>query len=279
MISQFIEFERKVKNLSDNTITAYENDLREFARYISANRIAKRWSEIHARTIERYLMTLHEAGMKPSTIRRKLASIRALYNYFMKQGLQEKNPARYIESPKQPKTLPNTIDTGAIERYIQDETKPMALRTLIAILHETGIRISEATALETNDIDYRNHTMRIYGKGLKQRKVYFGHYTDWLLQAYTQDRKGEIFVGADACQRQIRWEIWKALHQYATNGKASPHTIRHTFATRMLEQGMPIQSLQAILGHEHVETTRNYARLADTSIRRDYENATKGAGA
>jgi len=279
MIEEFLAYERKVKNLSENTIKAYGDDLKAFAKYLLAQGQQTRWSEVHKRTIDGYMAYCHDAGEKPATIRRRLASIRALYNYFRKQGLLEANPAQFCESPKLPKSLPNTVDEEAVVAYIGNERKPKVLRLMVAMFYETGIRISELTSLTTWDIDWQERSLRITGKGLKSRIVYYGELTAELLQAYTQGRQGQVFQGSDQCQRQIRRQIWWALHSKATNGKASPHTLRHTYATKMLRQGMPLQSLQALLGHSTVETTRNYARVTQTDVRRDYQRATAREGA
>lgn len=279
MIEEFLAYERKVKNLSENTIKAYGDDLKAFAKYLLAQGQETRWSEVHKRTIDGYLAYCHDAGEKPATIRRRLASIRALYNYFRKQGLLEANPAQYCESPKLPKSLPNTVDEEAVEAYIGNERNPKVMRLMVAMFYETGIRISELTSLTTWDIDWQERSLRITGKGLKSRTVYYGELTAELLQAYTQGRQGQVFQGSDQCQREIRWQIWQAFHKDATNGKASPHTIRHTYATKMLQQGMPLHSLQMLLGHEQVETTRNYARLTNVEVKRDYERAMTNGGA
>lgn len=279
MIEEFLAYERKVKNLSENTIKAYGDDLKAFAKYLLAQGQETRWSEVQKRTIDGYMAYCHDAGEKPATIRRRLASIRALYNYFRKQGLLEANPAQYCESPKLPKSLPNTVDEEAVEAYIGNERNPKVMRLMVAMFYETGIRISELTSLTTWDIDWQERSLRITGKGLKSRTVYYGELTAELLQAYTQGRQGQVFQGSDQCQREIRWQIWQAFHKDATNGKASPHTIRHTYATKMLQQGMPLHSLQMLLGHEQVETTRNYARLTNVEVKRDYERAMTNGGA
>lgn len=279
MIEEFLAYERKVKNLSENTIKVYGDDLKAFAKYLLAQGQETRWSEVHKRTIDGYLAYCHDAGEKPATIRRRLASIRALYNYFRKQGLLEANPAQFCESPKLPKSLPNTVDEEAVEAYIGNERKPKVMRLMVALFYETGIRISELTSLTTWDIDWQERSLRITGKGLKSRIVYYGELTAELLQAYTQGRQGQVFQGSDQCHREIRWQIWQAFHKDATNGKASPHTIRHTYATKMLQQGMPLHSLQMLLGHEQVETTRNYARLTNVEVKRDYERAMTNGGA
>ena len=276
MIQEFLQYEKTVKNLADNTVRAYEEDMRAFARHLKANTTIKRWSDVHKHDIDNYLSCQHNAGRKPASIRRSLASIRAFYNYAMNQGLTSTNPARYCEQPKKAQDLPNVIDTQAIESYIADERKPMALRALVAVLYETGIRISEATSLQARDINWREHTMRVYGKGLKARIVVFGNWSEKLLTAYLDNgkRTGDIWQGAAANQRAIRYEIHRAFRESATNGKASPHTIRHTYATRMLEQGMPIQTLQALLGHTHIETTQQYQRTSTQTLVRDYQRAT-----
>lgn len=273
MIKEFIEYEQKIKAVSENTLTAYEKDMWSFFYYVKAFSIATRWSEITKKDIDTYMMFLADNKKAPATRRRKLSSIRAFYNYGMKQGYIEANPARYCESPRLAKQLPNTIETDAIKHYTTDQTKPLTLRIIIQLLYETGIRISELTAIETSDIDYEQHTIRINGKGNKERIVYYTANLGIMMKDYAAGRRGKLFQGADQCQREIRYEIWKALHTHATNGKASPHTIRHTFATEMLRNGMPISTLQTLMGHTNIETTRNYARISSEQVKRDYQAA------
>ena len=276
MIQEFLDYEQKNKGLSENTLRAYGDDLRAFARWASSTGTACRWSQVRKGDIDAFIANRHDLGDKAATLRRRVSSIRAFYDYLRKQGKMEHNPARYCEMPKRERQLPNTIDIQAITTYIEDITKPLALRTIIAILYETGIRISELTGLEVRDVDFMRKTLRVYGKGLKGRIVYFDYYTSRLLSLYLsskQQRDGIIFTGADGCQREIRYQIWRALTNSATNGKASPHTIRHTYATRMLEQGMPIQSLQRLMGHEQITTTEGYLRLTNGTIEKDYRQA------
>lgn len=271
MIKEWLEYEEKNKGLSPETIRGYENDLRNFARWLNARGQIKAWREVRRRTIEEYLRSMHDAGQKPATIRRALSSIRCFFNYCMKQELTEINPARYCEMPKRPKTLPATIDEKAIESYVDDVTKPLALRAMIATIYETGMRISEVMAMETRDINYQQHSIRVYGKGLKHRNVYFGYRTERLIKAYLGGRTGLIFNGE---QRTARYYIWKALREHSTNGTAGPHMIRHTYATKMINQGMPISCLQKILGHENPNTTQIYAETADKTAREAYLRAT-----
>ena len=275
MIRQFLEYEQKVKNLSPNTVRAYGNDLTSFCQWLQATHTASRWGAVTKDDIERYVIALHDAKKKPATIRRHIAAIRCMYHYFMKKGLLTSNPARYIESPKLRKTQPSTISTEALESYIDDTANPLALRALIALLYETGLRISEATAIDTKDVDPKTHSIRIHaGKGLKTRTVFYGNRTRRILNEYLGARRGVIFQGASACQREIRYQIWKALNEHVIGERqASPHIIRHTFAMQALNNGMPLTSLQAILGHENPKSTEIYAQATINTQQRDYEKA------
>lgn len=275
MITEFLTYDEKVKNLSENTIRAYGNDMHDFARYLSGHLGIRRWGDVHKTDVDKYLMFLHDMKKKPATIRRALATIRAFYNYAIKAGKTETNPARYCEAPKRERSLPTTIDTTAIETYIDDVTKPLALRAIIALIYETGMRISEVTALETRDVNPREHSIRVYcGKGLKTRIVYYGYRTQRLMNAYVGTRKGKIFQGAEENQRQLRYEIWRALKGNTIGEReASPHIIRHTYATKMLNQGMSISSLQMLMGHESSKTTEIYAHMANATVKSDYMRA------
>ena len=275
MIQEFLTYEAKVKNLRPNTVKAYAEDLKDFAQWLQITKRAHRFGEVHRRDVEAYLSDMHDAEKKPATIRRHLAAIRCLYNYAIKQEYTKTNPARFVEAPKRARALPSTIKAEAIEDYCDDARHPLALRCMIALLYETGLRISEACDIETRDVDPLNRSIRVYeGKGLTQRHVFYGERTRRLMNAYLGFRRGKIFQGADACQREIRYQIWRALNKYVEGDRqASPHIIRHTYAMKMLNQGMPLSSLQTILGHRRPETTETYARATMATTKRDYERA------
>lgn len=272
MIKEFISYERNNKNLSDHTLRAYENDLRGLATWAARNIEGAKWSTLRKRDIEKYITTLHETH-KPASIRRKIASIRALFNYLQKQDLTEGNPARFIESPKRSTTLPSQIDDKAIEAYLQEQRNPMALRALIALLYETGMRISEALNVDTRMVNARENSIKVYdGKGQKTRVVYYGYWTKKLMNAYLQRRRGVVFIGGSKNERAARYAINRALRGHEIGERqASPHMIRHTFATKMLNQGCPLSSLQKLLGHSKPETTQVYAEAMQPKVKHDYE--------
>lgn len=277
MIQEFLSYQEKNKGLSAETLRAYANDLRETARYLSARKQGASWSTTHRRDIDGYLASMFENGSKPATIRRRLATIRAFYNWLMTQGKMENNPARYCETPRRNRALPSTIDTAAIERYIADNTKPLTVRAMIALIYETGMRISEVASLDTRNVNPREKSIRVYeGKGMKTRKVYYGYWTQRLMNTYLQGRRGIVFQGMEDNQRAARKAIYQALNGNTIGErKASPHILRHTFATKMLNQGMSIASLSAILGHSHTNTTEIYAHVAQPTIRQEYERASR----
>jgi site-specific recombinase XerD len=269
MIQEFLTYETKVKNLSSNTTDAYERHLKTFCGWLKSNGIA-RWGQVEKSTIDSYMAWLHDSSLKPATIRLHLASIRALYNYAIKQGYTKINPARYCESPKLAKRLPTTIKREGIEKAIANERTPLVTRLMIALLAETGIRIAELTALDCENIDLAEKRIRISGKGSKERIVYYGQHTASLLPGYMAGRTGQLFQGSEHCHRAIRHQIWLQLNEYAEGGQANPHALRHTYATTALNNGMPIESLQILLGHDNVETTRRYAKVSLAKVSQDY---------
>lgn len=271
MIAEFIDYEIRVRNYTAHTAKAYGTDLRLFAGWLAMKGV-NRWSLVTKNTIDNYLKDLHDREQEPSTIRRKVAAIRAFYDFAMIQGKISVNPARYVESPKQKRKEVATIPAESIEQYIDDTTNPIALRAIIALIYESGLRISEVMNLDTTHVDPKTRRILVDGKGMKERSVYYGERTRKTLNEYLGGRRGRVFLGAD--ERTIRYNIWQALIAVAgPSRKASPHIIRHTFASEMVKRGCPLTSVQNLLGHEHITTTEKYLHVGDEQTRQDYMRA------
>lgn len=272
MIEDFLKYNCQNKGLSANTEKAYGEALRQFARWLQTSAAVYRWRDVTKRDIDQYVQYMASSEKKPATIRQHISAIRQLFAWMKKLELIKHSPARWVETPKLRKQLPSTIEITAIENYIADVKQPLQTRAMVALIYEAGLRISEVMNLDTRLISWRNHSMKVEGKGMKERIVYYGYWTDKLLNMLANGKRGKIFEGTE---REARREIWHALKGHEIGQRqASPHIIRHTFATRMLNQGMPITSLQMLLGHESVKTTEIYAHAAGTTVKNDYQRAT-----
>ena len=265
MINEFKTYLTCIRGYAENTAVAYEKDLRNFASYIIRNDAQKRWSTITCEDVDKYIIHLSETGHKPSTLCRHLSSICALYRYMQRQGLQVENPAKYESRPKIGKSIPNTIP---IDHLFNAMAKAKGLvKMMIQILAETGIRIQECLDIRQEDIDFLNGTIRIKGKGNKERLVYISKETlTWLSN---QNSLGNKTIFGEITQREARREIWEALKDYTNAPQKSPHAIRHTYATIMAKKGMTATTLQKALGHEHLETTQKYIDFAQVETERE----------
>ena len=265
MINEFKTYLTSIRGYAENTAVAYEKDLRHFASYINRNDAHKRWSTITREDVDKYIIHLSETGHKPSTLCRHISSLCALYRYMQRQGLQVENPAKYESRPKIGKSMPNTIPIDELFSAMAKAKTP--IKMMMRILAETGIRIQECLDIRQEDIDYLNGTIRIKGKGNKERLVYISKETlTWLS---SQNSQGNKAIFGEITQREARHEIWEALKNNTNAPQLSPHAIRHTYATIMAKKGMTATTLQKALGHEHLETTQKYIDFAQVETERE----------
>lgn len=268
MITEFQNYLSAVKGYSDNTVVAYGKDLRDFVAYVREVDEKETWRTISRGLIQSYVVSLHDRDLENTTIKRRVAAIRSLYDYFKTQGYLSENPARYVQTPKRVKKLPNVIAPGAIRDALTSSATPLKTKCMIALMVETGMRLQELLDLETKDFLPSNRSIRVRGKGGKERTVYYGAWSRKYLNQYVGYRNGRLF---DDEQREVRREVYEALSQHTQARQLSPHAIRHTFATTMLQNGADIKSIQALLGHESVKTTEIYAQVAGRQVATQYE--------
>lgn len=267
MIKEFENYLRYVKGYSENTTLAYGKDLRDFAHYMLSTNNGATWRNVDASSVQNYVTWLKANGKESTTIKRHVSAIRSLYKYMRTQGMIIENPAKYTQTPKAAKTLPNTIETSAIVEAIINPVEPLRIRTMLSILLETGIRLQEMIDMSIQDIDTYHKSIRIKGKGNKERIVYYNKYTEALLDVYAKTVTGRLFPHS---QRSIRHDIWTTLRRYTTATQLSPHAIRHTYATSMLENGADIKAIAELMGHDSVKTTERYVHLSHNTIRTQY---------
>lgn len=268
MITEFLNYLSAIKGYSDNTVVAYGKDLRDFVAYVREVDEKVTWRSVTQGLIQSYVVSLHDRELENTTIKRRVAAIRSLYDYFKTQGYLTVNPARFVQTPKRVKKLPNVIDSGAIKSVLMDNTTPLKTKCMIALMMETGIRLQELLDLDTKDFMSQQRSIRIMGKGGKERTVYYGAWSKTLLNMYVGHRKGRLF---DDEQREVRHAVYECLSKYTQARQLSPHAIRHTFASTMLQNGADIKSIQSLLGHESVKTTEIYAHVAGQQVATQYE--------
>ena len=261
MINEFKTYLTCIKGYSENTAVAYAKDLQTFARYMRQQDNSKRWSTVTREDVDNYIIHLSNTGHKPATLCRHISSIAALYRYIQREGHDISNPAKYESRPKISKTIPNTIPTQELRTAIQHTGG--ALRVMLQLLCETGIRIQEMLNIKTTDIDILNGILKIQGKGHKERLVYISNEMKNMLISQSNGKRQRIFDGIT--QLDCRNMIYDALKNYSNAPQLSPHAIRHTYATQMAKHGMTATTLQKVLGHEQLSTTQKYIDLGQVN--------------
>lgn len=270
------------KGLSRNTLLAYRSDLTAFAGW-SGNS-----ANSEGREIARYLVWLRSQGKSASTVARNLASLRSWFSWQKALGLIEKDPCEALQNPQRAKRLPQVVTPAEVAAMIQVAASPRE-RVAIELLYGAGLRVSELVRLNWSDISVSQGYVRCFGKGSKERVVPIGRQAIEALKFYKdmlgQDKKARTQPGQPLlCDRQgkrlsrlVVWQIIKRLAGRArVNKKLSPHTLRHSFATHLIENGADLRTVQELLGHASVVTTQLYTHVSRGHLRRAYESAQMG---
>lgn len=267
MITDYLNYLRSIQGCSENTTTAYRKDIEHFVRWMKANKADARWSTISRDDIDEYVTAQATAGLKPATTNRRLAAISGLYRYMKRQGYEVENPCKFESRRKREKTLPNTIPTEDIKRAY--DASYGATKIMLGLLATTGIRIQELLDINYEDINFNDQSIRIHGKGSKQRIVYTTADKLETLQTCQQmgHQTGPCFP---IDQRTARYMIWEALKPYSSAKQLSPHAIRHTVATNMANQGANVTTIATILGHQDIKTTQKYIDMTQGNSRAAY---------
>ena len=264
MIQQYITYLRNIRGYSENTCIAYEKDLRAFTAWIVENKTHARWSTITRHDIDLYVIARVNEGMKPATTNREIAAISGIYNYFIREGLLKENPCKWQSRRQIREAIPNTILIDEL-RTAYEHTEGW-LKIMIGILASTGIRIQELLDMTWEDVDRSRDSIRICGKGNKDRIVYMLPGISEMLEKLSSPkyRHGKIF---DIDQRSARHLLYTALKPYCHAKQLSPHAIRHTLATHMAAQGVNVTTIAQILGHNDIRTTQKYIDMTQLTTK------------
>ena len=291
-ISRFAEDLRRA-NASPHTLKNYGSDLAQFREYFERAGDPE-VTEFDALALREWLGHLYQQKLAPASLRRKLASVRALFAFLHKQGLVRKNPAKLIRTPKAPQRLPRVPEesqtVGLIEAVATDRLeRPMAKRDLLVfeLLYGCGLRVSELVGLNLTDIDRQERWIRVrHGKGRKERQVPFGEKASQALEAYlSEPRKegcdGEALLHNTHGQRLGDRSVRHLLKMYsiALSGDPTlhPHALRHAFATHLLRSGADLRAIQELLGHAQLSTTQKYTQVSLADLMTVYDKAHRKA--
>lgn len=279
-ISDFLSYLEVEANYSKNTINSYENDLNKFEEYYKSKDLLK----ITSKDIEKYIQTLSD--LAPTTVSHNISSLKTFYSYFLKQGRISNNPTDGIKSPKLGIHLPTYLTIDEVNKLLDIEvTDAFSSRNkaILELMYATGLRISEVISLEFKNIDYDECIIRVMGKGSKERIVPINDYAIKYLKEYIDNYRPELvkneinnYIFLNNHGRMLtRQGIFKMIKNYAAlkNIKKTigPHTLRHTFATHLLENGADLRVIQELLGHSDISTTQIYTHLTKEALHNEYK--------
>jgi len=283
--SAFISYLATERNVSPHTLAAYASDLAQFAEFVRREQGGRaEVGGVDHLLIRRWLALLHKDHRK-SSIGRKLAALRAFFKYLVREGRLAKNPAELVSTPKKEKRVPFhlTIDevTALVESPRDGGLLPLRDRAILETLYSCGIRVSELTGLDVGAVDLEEGLMRVLGKGGKERVVPIGRQAREAAAAYLQARNDPSpdapFLlnarGGRLTSRSVARTLDKYILKLATVRKISPHTLRHTFATHMLEAGADLRAIQELLGHASLSTTQKYTHVSIDRLMEVYDKA------
>jgi len=286
-VKRFIEkFEKYLdveKNCSIHTLRNYKIDLKELTEF-AKNKEPKNITRLD---IRHFLAELKKRGCSKSTIRRKMAAIRSFFRFLFREGYIKANPADSIFTPKPDKKLPEFLDYEAtlklVTSPVTDNVLGLRDRAILEVLYSTGIRVSELVSLNIENIDLIAGVVKVRGKGKKERMALLGNESQKSLRSYLREKSalGEterhaVFLnrfGGRISDRSIRRLIDKYVKKCSIEQKISPHSIRHSFATHLINNGADLRSVQELLGHKNLATTQIYTHLGSRRIRKMYSKA------
>jgi Site-specific recombinase XerD len=289
MIAQFEQYLLAEKRYSPHTVNAYKTDLLQFVDFLGYTPDNFAPQEVTYPLIRGWIATMSKAGIAPSSINRKIASLRGYFNYLRRAGVIQKNPAAKVVHPKQPKRLPTFIpETKALELSVNEpaELDFITLRDalIVELLYTSGMRRAELVGLKVGDVDFATQTIRVLGKGKKERIIPLIPETILVLKCYISEK--EEFFEADAepylfltakgeqiYPKLVERVVKERLKQAGVTGKRSPHVLRHTFATHLLDYGADLLSIKEMLGHASIGTTQVYTHNTLEKIQNTYRKA------
>ena len=260
------------KGLSQNTVKAYKADILAFTNWIKENTKLK-LKDIKEENINKYISYLFELNLKSSSINRKISSIKSLYMFLVKKNILKNSPVNEVISPKQEKYLPFSMSEDEVDKLLNSPKPSNKIekrdKAMIEMLYATGMRISELVNLKITDIDTQRCVVKVLGKGSKERLIPFGEAALESLNAYLSDREEstskEIFL-SNRRTKISRIGFWHRINLYLSRENLkksiSPHTLRHAFATHLLNRGADLRSVQLLLGHSDLSTTQIYTHIA-----------------
>lgn len=283
-LSEYLEYLEVEKGLSQNTLDAYRRDLSAFIDFC-ASLGAEELTQVQRNNLNSYILDLREKKYSATSVTRKIASLRGFYKWLCANDICVQNPTLTLEQPKIPRKLPKVMTISEIENILREDlTKTQKL--VVELLYGCGLRVSELVGLKTNNIDLSASYLRCSGKGSKERLVPLGskakealkdyfEQRDFLVKKHNLDSKN-LFI-SDSGRFLTRQDIYNFIHEQGKkiNKNISPHTLRHSFATHLLENGADLRIVQELLGHSDVSTTQLYTHISKKRLKEVYFSINK----
>jgi integrase/recombinase XerC len=294
-LAEFLRCLALERNASELTVKSYREDITQAIEYLRDKYAGQRPAptEITSRHLRAYTVWLHEQGYEKTTIARRIAALRGWFKFLCRQGTLKANPAESLRAPRQDKKLPHFLSETSLDELLQapPADSPMGLRdrAILEILYSAGLRVSELTGLNVGDLDLDAGMATIRGKGKKERLAFFGSASRQALQVWLQVRRSilaakngtaakveAVFLNKNATRLSSR-SVGRLLAKYligvGLDPRTSPHTLRHSFATHMLDRGADIRSVQELLGHSSLSTTQIYTHVTTQRLKDSYDRA------
>ena len=286
IMCDFVTYLQNEKKVSANTLQSYTRDIKQFGTYIADN--ALDITKITKTHIITYMHSMQKKGRAASSVSRSLASVRAFYNYLIMKDVVSANPAYNLDTPKQEKKLPRILTTEEVEKLLAcpssgDNDKCIRDKAMLELIYATGIKVSELIALNTDDVDVSLGYLKCIGDN-SARIIPLGHvaiealkkYLDNTRAAMSTKEETALFVNCNG-GRLTRQGFWKLIKEYARKADIdmdiTPHTLRHSFAAHLIENGADLASVQEMMGHKDISSTQVYTKLAKSRIREVYNKA------
>ena len=311
LIQEFFSYLRYEKHFSDHTLKCYSTDLQQYIEFLDTEQASSTAAHsyesggtstavamevqaeilsVTAATIREFLVVLHNRNYSRATTARKLATLRSFYKFLVRRGYLQSSPVAVIRTPKQEKRLPKFLEAEQIDALFEapDRSTLLGLRdwAMLEVMYSTGVRVSELVGLDVTDVDFDEAVLHIRGKGRRERLSPVGQQAMDAIKQYLakrgQPKPGESFdqqalfinkSGQRLSTRSVRRKLDKYLAQANLDPSISPHTLRHTFATHMLNRGADLRSVQELLGHRSLSTTQVYTHLTTGRLKEVYDKA------
>ncbi|WP_054710825.1 site-specific tyrosine recombinase XerD [Bacillus sp. JCM 19041] len=285
-VREFIHFIKVEKGLSANTVESYTRDLKQYTLFLTKGNVLS-FNDVNQRIVQDYLYTAKQAGKSSATMARMLTSIRSFHQFLYREKWTEKDPTTLIESPRIEKKLPNFLSIQEVDILLSAPvaTNPLGMRNkaMMELLYASGMRVTELVSLKEDNMHLSMGFVRVVGKGNKERIVPLGNQATQALLTYIDQGRPKLLAKKDQHEylfvnhygrpltRQGFWKVLKQLARDASITKEfSPHTLRHSFATHLLENGADLRSVQEMLGHADISTTQIYTHVTRTRMKDVY---------